>query len=101
MELKITSDRDNELLSRREITAHASYADKTPAKAEVKEELCKKLNLDPNLVEIREIRQQYGLRASDITAYSYHSKEAMDKLSKKRGAKGAKPKATSGATASA
>ncbi len=99
MELKITNDYENKLLGRREIRAYAVYSDKTPTKAEVKEEVCKKLSMDPDLVEIREIKQQYGLMASDITAYSYSSREIMDKLFKKRGKKGATKEAKSGATA--
>jgi ribosomal protein S24E len=99
MELKITSDNDNKLLGRREIVASATYTEKTPKREEVKEELCKKLSLDPALTEVREIRQQYGLRVSDVTAYAYANKEIMDKLVKKRGEKGKKPAATSSATA--
>ncbi len=99
MELKITNDYDNRLLGRREISASATYTDKTPTKDEVKEELCKRLSLDPALVEIREIKQQYGLRLSDITAYTYASKEVMEKLVKKRGEKGKKPQEKSSATA--
>lgn len=99
MELKITNDNENKLLGRREISAYATYPDKTPTKEEVKEELCKRLSLDPALVEVREIKQQYGLRVSDITAFSYANKETMEKLLKKRGEKGKKPAATSGATA--
>jgi len=99
MELKITNDKENKLLGRREIGASATYTEKTPTKEEVKEEICKRLSLDPALVEIRQIKQQYGLRMSDITAYSYASKEVMAKLVKVRGKKGAKPEAKSGATA--
>jgi len=99
MEIKITGDNENKLLGRREIGATATYADKTPTKAEVKEELCKRLGLDPELVEIREIKQHYGLRVSDVTAYSYLSKDIMAKLLKHRGKKGEKPIAKSGAGA--
>lgn len=99
MELKINSDNENKLMGRREISASASYNDKTPTKDEVKQELCKRLSLDPELVEIREIRQQYGLRMSDIVAFSYKSKEDMAKMAKYHGAKGQKKAATSGATA--
>lgn len=99
MELKINGDKDNKLLGRREVSASATYADKTPTKEEVKEQLCKKLNLDPALVEIREIRQQYGLRVSDITAYAYTNAQTMEKLSKKRGEKGKKSMEKSTATA--
>ncbi|MCL4365308.1 MAG: hypothetical protein M1569_02520 [Candidatus Marsarchaeota archaeon] len=100
MDLKITNDYENRFLGRREISATATYADTTPRKDEVKEELCKKLSLNPDLVEIRIISQQYGLRLSSITAYSYSSKEVMERLAKKRGKKGEKqaPKATATAT---
>src|SRR5271170_55410 len=99
MEIKIISNDENKLLGRKEIKASAVSLDKTPTRAEVKEELCKKLSLDPALVEIREIKQHYGLRVSDVIAYSYSSKEIMDKSLKYRGEKGKKPAATSGATA--
>lgn len=99
MELKIVSNEENKLLGRREIRASAISTDKTPTKEQVKEDICKKLNLDPALVEIREIRQQYGLRVSDILLYSYASKEIMDRSARKRGEKGKKPQAKSGATA--
>ncbi len=99
MELKIVDNNDNKLLGRREIRATATSIDKTPTKAEVKEEICKKLNLDPELSEIREIKQQYGLRVSDILLYSYSTKEVMDKSVRKRGEKGKKHEAKSGATA--
>ena len=65
-----------------EIRASAISTDKTPTKEEVMEDVCKKLNLDPSLVEIREIKQQYGLRVSDILLYSYASKEVMAQVCK-------------------
>jgi ribosomal protein S24E len=99
MELNVTNNYENKLLGRREISATATYTEKTPTKEEVKEGLCKKLSLDPALVEIREIRQQYGLRVSNITAYSYATKEVMEKLEKKRGKKPAPKEVKSGATA--
>lgn len=99
MELKILSNDENKLLGRREIKASAISTDKTPTKDAVKEELCKKLSLDPALVEIREIKQRYGLRVSDVLVYSYLSKEIMDKSIRYRGEKGKKPAAKSGATA--
>ncbi len=99
MELTIVSNAENKLLGRREIRASAPSTDKTPTKDEVKEEICKKLSLDPSLVEIREIKQQYGLRVSDIILYSYSSKEIMEKSAKHHGEKGKKAAATSGATA--
>ena len=99
MELKIVSNEENKLLGRREIRASAISTDKTPTKEEVMNDICKKLNLDPALVEIREIKQHYGLRVSEILVYSYSSKEIMEKSIKYKGEKGKKAAATSGATA--
>ncbi len=99
MELKIISNDENKLLGRKEIKASAVSTDKTPTRAAVMEELCKKLSLDPALVEIREIKQQYGYKVSSILAYSYSSKEVMDKSVKYKGQKGGKKEAKSGATA--
>lgn len=99
MDIRVNSDNTNKMLGRREISASATYTEKTPTREEIRQELCKKLGLDPELVEIREIRQQYGLRVSDVTAYSYSSKEAMARLVKFRGKKGAKPEEKSGAKA--
>ncbi len=99
MEIKVTRDYENKLVGRREINAFASYPDKTPNKEEVKQELCKSLGLNPELVEIRKIKQQYGLKISDIIAYSYANKEIMGSLVKKRGKKGKKTPEKSTATA--
>ncbi|MDE1834090.1 MAG: hypothetical protein KGH64_02005 [Candidatus Micrarchaeota archaeon] len=99
MELKILSNDENKLLGRKEIKAYATSTDKTPTKAQVKEEICKKLNLDPELTEIREINQRYGIRTSDILLYSYADKETMHKSVRKRGEKGKKATATAGAGA--
>ncbi len=99
MEMNIVSDNENKLLGRREIKATASSTDKTPTKESVKEDICKKLSLDPELVEIREIKQHYGVRMSDILAYSYANKDIMSKSIRKSGEKGKKPAATSGAGA--
>ncbi len=100
MELKILSNEENKLLGRKEITASVTSTDKTPTRDSVKEELCKKLGLNPELVEIREIKQHYGIRVSDVVAYAYSTNEIMQKSVRKRG-ESKKPQAKSGATAQA
>ncbi len=81
MELKIEKEHENKLFERNEIKAEATFKDKTPTRQQVKEELCKKKNLDPEMVEIVSVDQDYGQKRCTITAYAYLTPEA-----KKRGA---------------
>ncbi len=101
MEITITDDYENKLFQRREISAHAVYEGKTPTKAEVSEGVCKKLGLNPETFQIIRIDQNYGIRTSEIVAYSYGSKEAMQKFSRKEKEKKAKPGAAPAAAAPA
>ena len=103
MELKIEREHENKLFERNEIKANATFKDKTPTRQQVKEELCKKKNLDPEMVEIVSVAQEYGLKSCTITAYAYLTQEAKErgafKLSAKKkgalskGAGAAKPEA--------
>lgn len=83
MEINITQDRENKLLGRREVAFTAEYESKTPTKEEVREGICKKLNLNPDSTEIVRIDQLYGQKASSILVYSYSSREQMQKLAPK------------------
>jgi ribosomal protein S24E len=87
MELNIEKEHENKLFERKEIKANASYKAKTPTRAEVKEELCKKKNLDPEMVEIVSIDQEYGQKRCTITAYAYLTKEAKQRGAFKLSAK--------------
>jgi ribosomal protein S24E len=91
MDITITDDHENKLFQRREIAAHAVYEGKTPTRAEVSESVCKKLNLNPDTFQIIAIDQNYGIKTSEIMAYSYSSKEAMQKFARKEKEKKAKP----------
>ena len=91
MELTINDDYEDKLFERREISAHAVYEGKTPTKAEIAEGICKKLNLSPDTFQIVRVDQNYGVRTSEVKAYSYKSKEAMQRFAKKEKEKKAKP----------
>ena len=83
MELKLLEDKENKLFGRHELSIEASYEGKTPTRDEIREGICKKLGLSPDTLDIIRIDQEYGLRVSKITAYSYGSKESMDRFAKK------------------
>lgn len=97
MELKISNERENKLLGRREIEAVVTYAGKTPAKDEIKVELCKKLNLNPDTTMIMNVRQEYGTMVSDVVAYAYSDKESMPVVKEKKKAQDEKKETGRGA----
>ncbi len=101
MEITINDDKENKLFERRELAVHAAYEGKTPGRAEIAEGVCKKLNLNPDTFQIIRIDQNYGIRTSEVVAYSYNSKESMDKFAKKEKEKKAKPGAQPAAPAAA
>lgn|SRR5580692_8849967 len=98
MEMIITSDSENKLMERREISLTVDHEKGTPKKEELVKELCKKLSLSPESTIIVKIGQAYGTKQSSALAYSYKSKEILEKREPKhllariakRAAKGAK-----------
>ena len=97
MEISIHKQNENKMLHRKEIHFTASYSGKTPSREELKVELCKKLNLDPDKTIIVKASQLYGVTSSDVLAYAYESNEAMntvpDYITKRGASKDAKDQA--------
>ncbi|MCL5122797.1 MAG: 30S ribosomal protein S24e [Candidatus Marsarchaeota archaeon] len=83
MEIKVIEEVDNKLLGRKEIKFLATYEDRTVSIDEAKTEICKKLGLKPENTIINRIDQRFGLRQSEIRAYSYRDKEAKDRYERK------------------
>jgi len=77
IDISIKRDFENKLLERREVTAEVLYAGVTPSKEAIKEQVCKKLNLDPKLTVIVRVNPMYGVTKSDVIAYSYKDEKAM------------------------
>ncbi len=81
-ELKIISDKRNELLGRKEIKAIFTKEGATPSKADVLKELAKVLNAKEENIAVGHIYQKYGKLQSEVIA-SVYDKEAPKKKSKK------------------
>jgi ribosomal protein S24E len=98
MDIRVMKDVSNKLFNRKELFILASYTGKTPSRAEIKEEVCRTLNLNPELTLVVKVVPLYGVMQSEVQVHSYSSKEAMgveqkylfDRLNKK---KEPKPKA--------
>jgi small subunit ribosomal protein S24e len=82
MDVKITEQKDNPILRRKEIRFVASFSGPTPSRKEIKESLCSKLGADGPLIVIDVLEQVYG--SQDVKGYAkiYASKEDMSIESK-------------------
>ena len=80
MELNIEKQNKNELLDRLEILAVAK-TDKTPKNQEVKEEIAKLLNSNPENVRVRHIYSGFGIGDSySVEAYVYDNLVTLKKI---------------------
>ncbi|MCL5100744.1 MAG: hypothetical protein M1122_02215 [Candidatus Marsarchaeota archaeon] len=77
-DMKVLKDQENKLIGRREISIFLSYEGKTPSRDEIKEGVCKKLSLDPEITDVVKVDQLYGSMASNVKVYCYKDKKAMD-----------------------
>ncbi|MFP3278263.1 MAG: 30S ribosomal protein S24e [Candidatus Micrarchaeota archaeon] len=77
IDIIVKKDIENKLLARREILCDAVYSESTPSREKIKEEVVKKLNLDPKLTVVAKINQLYGITKSEVSVYSYKNEEAM------------------------
>ena len=78
MEISIQSDANNPILQRREISFVALQDGSTPPRDEMKMEICKKLNLDPELTVLVEIKQEFGLKRSAGKVHTYKTKQQLE-----------------------
>ncbi len=77
MELKTTKETENKSMKRRDIEFYIMQDDRTPTKAEVKTELCKKLNLNPDATAIVRIDQSFGAKQCTGLAHAYADAKSM------------------------
>ena len=87
MEINIDNEHEHKLFERKEIAAHASFDSKTPTREEVKQAICRKKNINPEMLEIISIDQAYGAKECSITAYEYTTKEARERGAFRMGSK--------------
>lgn len=75
-DLKITGDRRNELLKRRELSFTLGYTGSTPSRSEVMGKVCAILNLDEKKVVLESVRTRFGERRMEGIVRVY-DEEAM------------------------
>ncbi|MGA2934606.1 MAG: 30S ribosomal protein S24e [Methanomicrobiales archaeon] len=100
-DLKITSDRRNELLRRRELSFTLGYAGSTPSRSEVMGKVCAILNLDEKKVVLDSVKTRFGERKMLGIARVYDEEEMLAKTERPYLTERGKPKAKEGAEAEA
>ncbi len=80
MELKITSQKEQNLLSRKEILADLSFDAAVPSRNELKKEIALKIGIPENLIIIRKIENDYGYKKAKVLAYAYEKEEDLKRI---------------------
>jgi ribosomal protein S24E len=80
MNLKITEQRDNPLLQRKEIKAQLSYEAATPSTKDLHSQLAAGLKVKPELLVVKHIYPGFGTKQADVLVYQYESKEQLLKV---------------------
>jgi ribosomal protein S24E len=84
MNVQITIQKHNALMSRKEISAVLTYEKQTPSKEELKKSLSHAMKLDENLMVIKSVYPGYGKQKAQITIYQYDNPEMMARLEPKK-----------------
>ena len=100
-DLKITGDRRNELLKRRELAFTLGYTGSTPSRSEVMGKVCAVLNLDEKKVVLDSVKTRFGERTMAGSARVYDDEAALAKTEAPYLRERGKPKAKEGAEAEA
>ncbi|MBI5391651.1 hypothetical protein HZB00_01480 [Candidatus Woesearchaeota archaeon] len=90
MALKQITEIESPLLGRKRYTFEIDHPGKaTPKRAEIKEEIAKKVNTTPEKVAIRHIFTQFGAEKSKIIVYIYNDEKTLKRLEPPKGKKSA------------
>jgi small subunit ribosomal protein S24e len=71
MEIKIDSTKENKLLDRKEIEASVHFDGATPPRSEIKSGICGKIGANPDLVVLREVKNEFGIKRVRVSVHVY------------------------------
>jgi ribosomal protein S24E len=77
MNVDIKSKTDNQLLGRKEIEAEVSYSGATPSRTDLKQAVCGKVGVNPDMTVLRDVQTTYGKQLAKVVLHTY---EKMEKL---------------------
>ncbi|MBN2458194.1 hypothetical protein JXB31_03635 [Candidatus Woesearchaeota archaeon] len=87
MEIEILKEKETPLLSRRRITAMATYEGATPSRIKFLQAVSKELKADTKLISIRHIYTRFGSTRAKLIIHQYMDRESFEKLESKNTAK--------------
>lgn len=77
MEVKIETTTENKLLDRKEIDATVHFSGPTPPRKEIKDAICGKIGANPDLVVLRSVQNEFGVKRVKVSAHVYENAEKM------------------------
>ncbi|NPA22603.1 MAG: 30S ribosomal protein S24e [Candidatus Micrarchaeota archaeon] len=80
MNVEIISERDNPVLSRKEVLLLAKYEGATPSLTELRQKVVETLGVSPELMVIKKTEQNFGKREVKIWAYVYDNPDVLRRL---------------------
>jgi small subunit ribosomal protein S24e len=83
MDFEITSDKRNELLSRREVQFTLKYEGATPSRMQIIGKLCALLNIKEHQITLDTLKSSFGKTEITGSARVYESEESRNKTERK------------------
>ncbi len=80
MEFNILFEKDNMLIGRKEYVAEISFDSCTPKRSEVREKIITTLGVAPELLIVREIKQESGMKKAKVSFFVYSSKDVLERI---------------------
>jgi small subunit ribosomal protein S24e len=80
MALKIISEKNNELLKRKDLVLEVDYTGATPSKKEIKKQISSKINVDEKLIILKIVKGKYGTQKVKVSAIAYNSDKDMREI---------------------
>ena len=83
MDLNIVSNKENKTIKRKEIE-FSVFTDTGIKRADLKAELCKKLNISPQATIVVKMESGFGSKSATGVAHSYESEEDLKRYESRR-----------------
>ncbi len=80
MDLKLKSVKENKVFDRKEVVAEIKFSGSTPKRYEVLEALSKSLEVEPELIVVRNINNVYGGSRAIVYARVYFDKDTLKNI---------------------
>jgi ribosomal protein S24E len=77
MEIKIEKTIENKLLDRKELEVFVHFDGTTPPRAEIKSTICAKIAANPELVVLRNVANEFGLKRVKVSVHVYEKAETL------------------------